>query len=656
MPGPGTPVRTRRWQKHKEARKARESAAPVARLAPASAEEILGKLDRYARDPEAFIEECLWVRHIDGGKLVPFKLTVGQRIVVRKIRWKLRQGLPVRAIVLKSRRQKISSLCQALAYWYTSTRAYVEGLTCADKNELTEEIFERGVKTFYDYDERKRIGVRPLTESSSKRELKFGNPDKRSRDEHPGLQSVLVVTSAESKEPGRGGTKHFIHGSEASYWPEDPPPWQAMGIALSNAPGTIAVLEATANGSGGFFYDTWKAARRGENEWFTVFLPWWLDPENVLAVSAEEKLGWEWIRTEEDDEEAYAKKWRLSLEQAKWRRQVIASPKCYRPGQSRYDVFRQEYPACEEEAWLAAGRNFFIPGKVDAWEKDPERGIRKPMLTARVVNDGDPLDDRGPGRITRVVPVLEPDVDGELAVWKPYDPLEEYLVVADPAEGIPGRDESCIGVLARNDFEFVSIYRTTSLSTRELAHIIALLGWFYDRAMVVVEANNHGGAVLQELLRIMYPKLWYHRDVTKPGETPSEKPGWVQSYALRMHALKLLEAESRQPFLSIHDRDFFDQARHFVWPTIPAGVKPPDNPRPGAMSGHRDDLILMVAMALGTHVNAALTKRKHPPPPKVNPGEALVPTPMNLSMKHLTEKRAKRQLHGRNLWGRGTRR
>ncbi|MGE5617462.1 MAG: hypothetical protein ACM3UX_00845 [Candidatus Woesearchaeota archaeon] len=651
----GSSARTARWKRNLDSRKGR-APAPVVRFAPMGERELMEKLDRYAEDPEAFIEECLWVRHIDGGKLVPFKLTVGQRILVRKVKWHLRLGKPVRIITLKSRRQRISSLCQALAYWFTSTRAYVEGLTCADKNELTEEIFERGVKTYYDHDERKRIGVRPLTESSSKRELKFGNPDKRTRDEHPGLQSVLVVTSAESKEPGRGGTKHFIHGSEASYWPEDPPPWQAMGIALSNAPGTIAIIEATANGSGGFFYETWKGALAGTNEWTPVFLPWWIDPANTVEVSSTARAEWEWVKTEEDDEEAYAAQYRLSYEQLAWRRQILASPKCYRPGQSRYDVFRQEYPACEEEAWLAAGRNFFIPGKVTAYEKDPTYGARKPLYTARVVNRGDPLDDRGPGRLTRVEPVLERDPDGELAVWAEKDDLEEYLVVADPAEGIAGRDESCIGVLARNDFKFVSIFRSTSMSTRELAHVVALLGWYYDKALVVVEANNHGGAVLQEISRILYPKLWYHRDVTKPGEMPGEKPGWVQSYALRMYALKLLEAETRDPALGIHDADFFDQARHFVWPTIPPGTKPPDNPRPGAMSGHRDDIVLMAAMALGAHVNAAVTKRKKAPPPVANPEESLRPEPMDLSMSQVTERRAKRQLRGGNLWGRGTRR
>lgn len=649
--------RWRRFQRHQTTLSASRAADQVVRLAPASEQELLDENERFAYDPEGFIEKCLWVRHIDGGKAVPFTLTVGQRIVVRKVRWHLRLGRPVRFIILKSRRQKISSLCQALSYWYTSTRAYVNGLTCADKNDLTEKIFEQGVKFYYDNDERRHFGIRPQTETASKRELKFGNPDRKTRGDQPGLQSLLAVTSAESKEPARGDTLHFVHASEASYWPEEPPPWQAIGIALSNTPDTVAIIEATANGSVGFFHDTWQAAKAGTNEYTPIFLPWWIDPENTLEVDAYERDHWEWVLNEEEDEQAYARRYRLTLEQLKWRRQTIASPKCYMPGRSRYEVFQQEYPACEEEAWLASSRNFFIPKSIKAWQEHPVKGAKKePLYRARVVNDGPPLDDRGPGHLFPVKPELEKDPDGELAVYHEFDPLEEYLVVLDPAEGIPGRDEHAIGVLARNAFHFAAIYRSTSLSTREIAHVAALLGWFYDRALLTVEANNHGGAVLQELGRILYPKLWYHRDVTKPGEEQGGKPGWVQSYALRMYALKLLEAESRTPLLGIEDPDFYAQARSFVWPAVKQGEKMPENPKPAAMAGHKDDLILMVSIALGVHVNSAICKRKKPPPPTSDPNEALRPAPMDLTMKQVNERHEKRRIRGKGLWGRGTRR
>lgn len=651
-----------RWHRHQNHQRALRQIADEdyeqeVRARKLTEDELEENIDRWYEDPEAFIEENLEVRHADGGRTVPFRLKTGQRILVRKVRWHLKCGRPVRILMLKSRRQWITTVCQALGYWYTSTRAFVEGLTVADKNDLVEEIFERGIKTFHRSDARKLHGIRPETEASNKRELKFGNPDPKTRDEHPGLQSVLAVTSAQADEPARGGTKHFVHGSEVPYWPEDPPPWQAIGIALSNAPGSIAILEGTANGAAGFFYDTWKLALRGKNEWTPIFLPWWLDPDNVLPLERGEAETWKWGHDYEtaDEEQKYAQRYRLSFEQLKWRRQIIASPKCYKPGRERIEIFRQEYPASEKEAWLSSSRNFFIPGKVDAWEEHPTKGAREPLFCARVVNEGPPLDDRGPGRQSVVKPVLEKDDDGEIAVWSNYDATEEYLVVCDPAEGLVGRDQSVIGVLARNAFDVVAMFRSTAYGTRELGQIAALLGWYFGRALVIVEANNQGGAVLQELVRLLYPRLWYHLDVTKPGSEPTDRPGWVQSHALRMYALKMLEAESRVHGLGLHDPEAFDQMRSFVWPTVKDGTVI-ENPKPKAMAGHFDDVVMMLAIMLGVHVNAPITKRRDLPKPPVNPESILVPEPMNLTMKQSIQKRDQRRIRGASLWGRGTRR
>jgi hypothetical protein len=620
---------------------------------------LLERADIWARDPETFIEENLQVRDIEGGRLVPFMLTIGQRIVVRRVRWRLQCGRPARLLILKSRRQRISSVSQALAYWYASTRAYVEALVCADVNDLTEEIFERNVMTYYRTDARREYDLRPQTETSSKRELKFGNPDRHGRDVHPGLQSLIVVTSAESKEPGRGGTKHFIHGSEVPYWPEEPPPWNAMGPSLSDAPDTVAILEGTANGATGLFFELWTQAVKKKNEWTPIFLAWWIDPRNRKPLEPGEREAWRWGTEHETaaEEEAYAKRWRLALEQAKWRRATIASAICYKPGVSRIDVFRQEYPAEWREAFLASSRNFFLIPKVDALERHPEKGARAPLYRARVVNEGPPLDDRGPGHLTPVKPIFEKDRQGELAVYHEFDKSEEYLVVVDPAEGIQGKDEHAIGVLARNAFHFAAIFRSQSLSTREIAHVAALLGWFYERALLVVEANNHGGAVLQELTRILYPRLWYHLDVTKPGSAPTEKPGWIQSSTTRMYALKLLESELRTQTLGIHEPDFFDQCRHFVWPKPRVtGMGAAAVPHPAAAVGHRDDLVLMASIALAVHVNAGIARRRDLPAAPADPNRPLYAEPIRTTSAQAYDRRQKRRIRGTSLWGRGTRR
>lgn len=618
---------------------------------------------RCLASPSFFTENCLHTMHIDTGRTVPFRLQPGQKMLFDVVEREL-PVRPVRVICLKSRRQLITTACQALGYWFTSTHDNVDGAIIAYKQDLTEEIFERGIKFFYEHDERRELGIRPKVRGSNKRELKFGESDAKARDAGDlGLNSVLRVTSADSKEPGRGGTKQFVHGSEVPYWPEDPPPWQSIGIALSNAIGTIAVLEGTANGQAGFFHETWIGAMKGLNEWTPLFLPWFIDPRNRVRLTPEEIARWTWGTEFEKAEEElqYAKRYGLTLEQLAWRRRTVRSPVCYKPGTERLDVFRQEYPADPDEAFLSSGKNFFLLRSVKDHETHPEKGARAPLAIGRIENEGPPLEDRGPGRRTPVKPVFVEDPAGELRIWARPDPLSEYLVVVDPAEGIEGRDQSVIGVLDRPAFDWVALFRSTRHSTRELAQIAALVGWWYGSgggkgdgaALLGVEQNNQGLAVLQELLRILYPRLWYHRDVTKPGSEPTDKAGWVQSNVLRMYALKLLESEVRASpvAMGLHEREAFEQMRTFVWPKPKAG-QVADVARPGAMAGKHDDIVLMLAIGLGIHVNAAITKRKQPPKPVADPNELLHPEPMNLRMGKTFERSEKRRIRPHGGWGR----
>jgi hypothetical protein len=80
-----------------------------------------------------------------------------------------------------------------------------------------------------------------------------------------------------------------------------------------------------------------------------------------------------------------------------------------------------------------------------------------------------------------------------------------------------------------------------------------------------------------------------------------------------------------------------------------------ENPKPRAMAGHFDDIVMMLAIMLGVHVNAPVTKRKDLPKQPVNPESILLPPPMDLTMKQSLKRQEKRRLRGKSLWGRGTR-
>jgi hypothetical protein len=232
---------------------------------------VLDFVRDYTLDPEFFIKTLLWVLPIDGGPAVPFTLNPGQKVVVDSLKAQMDAGEPMRAIVLKSRRQGISTLAEALVYWMASTRSNHSSLVIAHKNESASDLF-RMAKGFYDTDQRHRFpGLMPEIEASNESALRFNNPDKKARVANPGLNSSLVIGSAEGTGVARGKTLHSVHASEVAFWANSSI-WQGVGIALTNAPDTLGIMESTAEGVGNLFHKTWVAASKGKNEWMPVFL------------------------------------------------------------------------------------------------------------------------------------------------------------------------------------------------------------------------------------------------------------------------------------------------------------------------------------------------------------------------------------------------
>ncbi len=95
--------------------------------------------------------------------------------------------------------------------------------------------------------------VRPQTGKSNAKELAF-----------PLLDSGYKVGTAGTEGVGRSDTIQYFHGSEVAFWPNAEDHMAGVLQAVPNAAGTEVVLESTANGIGGLFYNMCKATERGE--------------------------------------------------------------------------------------------------------------------------------------------------------------------------------------------------------------------------------------------------------------------------------------------------------------------------------------------------------------------------------------------------------
>ena len=93
----------------------------------------------------------------------------------------------------------------------------------------------------------------------------------RRKSQRPGLRSKIRCATAGGKSIGRSSTLKNVHLSEYAFWPGDKES-TLLGImqAVPNLPGTMVIIESTANGFDAF-KSRWDAAVSGESDFVPVF-------------------------------------------------------------------------------------------------------------------------------------------------------------------------------------------------------------------------------------------------------------------------------------------------------------------------------------------------------------------------------------------------
>lgn len=346
----------------------------------------------------------------------------------------------------------------------------------------------------------------------------------------PGIDSEFRIASAGEANAGRALTVQNLHCSEVARWPGDAAETLA-GLRAALAPGGELVLESTPNGAYGCFHAEWQQADL--NGMVRHFFPWWLEPAYVGAAAAD-------LSAEELD---LVRRERLSVEQIGFRRELHR-----RFGAMRTQEFAEDAVSC----FRASGSCFFDVGTLDA-------------------------------RLTNLSPAWEFRRNSGLQVWLPPVPHRRYLVAADAAGGGSDGDFAAVQVIDRQTGVQCAELQAR-LNPRDLARAAAELAREYNGALLVVERNNHGAAVLAYLEREMAgsaaPVTLY--------EGADRMPGWLTDAASRPRMLAGLAALlSAEPGLFGSER-FLHECRSFV--TDARG-------RASAAPGTHDDLVMSMAIA-----------------------------------------------------------
>lgn len=229
-------------------------------------------------------------------------------------------------IILKARQMGFTTAIQAELFRLNITRT-ISSVTLSHEDETTQK-FRRMVQRFYDH-------FPVPAELSPAR--KYNNATIAT---YTDFDSEALIATAGNTKTGRGGTYTHVHGSEVAFWKD------AAGImaGLMQGGNPAIVLESTANGAQGYFYETVMEALDGNTEWRLHFFPWWWDPEYRLPLVPGEEIVYS------DDELDLVLAHGLTPEQIKWRRSKQRELK---------HLFIQEYPEDPTTCFLLSGGSYF---------------------------------------------------------------------------------------------------------------------------------------------------------------------------------------------------------------------------------------------------------------------------------------------------------
>ncbi len=424
-------------------------------------------------------------------------------------------------IVLKARQMGISTWVAARFFLSTITRPGTLTVQVAHTQEAAEEIFRMVHRFVENLPVDLKSGALNRSKSN-RRQLVFA-----------GLDSEYRVETAGDANAGRGLTIQNLHCSEVARWGANAAEVLASLRAAVPPDGEI-VLESTANGMGGCFYREWQKA--DETGYVRHFFPWWMDAGYRIGEKAADELLDGPLSA---DERRLVEKFGLDRAQIGFRRQAQ-----HNFGERAAEEFAEDPATC----FLASGAAVFDTAKIEA-------------------------------RMHVLDQAVESRENGRIQVWLPAARGRQYILGVDSAGGGSGGDYACVEVIDRaSGLQCAELYG--HYTPEELAAQAARLGREYNDALLVVERNNHGHAVLAMLERVeQYEPLFRNHRYA----------GWVTTVLTRPTMLERFGAILVANPELFHSRRLLEECRTFV--------RHADG-RIAACEGSHDDAIMATAMAL----------------------------------------------------------
>jgi len=537
-----------------------------------------------------FIENFVVIRDaFDGNRLIRMKLN--------DIQLHLLENLTGRDVIIKSRRQGLSTFFRAL-YFANAVVNSGRNMRIVPHDPDTEAQFRADLRSMY---ENLPQHLKPATKYFSESLIEFSDTLKGTINSRITTQSVQP--GHEGK--GRGQTITDLHLTEPPFWRGDAR--QAATALLEAASGGRAAVESTAFGID-WTYSVYSQGKRHEGGWTSFFFEWWWKRGYRVIGARIEKAGkGEYVMLQ--------------------------------PGEVLSDVW-QVPPVGIGEAERIEKRNRFDRAKLTDAEIEVCKSIlgflkAKAYVPARAPWYADDVAEYLAWRRAKIAEL--PGGEGQFRVEYPENDVDcfeqtgrpvimaahlkvtcaaseaieghEYLIGCDTSLGHETGDWSAIEILdltTGRQAHSEKLKRSPDL----VAYRLQELHEQYNHAIVAVERNNTGIATIRELQRLIGEEFIFRyldralQRKVEDGELTADEAFELAEFGLPTTAANKadyaieLERAIRTGEVGLSSEAWCEEARTVVWF---------DNGKWGAMSGYHDDQF--IALALANYVRVKLLGR-----------------------------------------------
>ena len=523
----------------------------------------------YQRNPFQLIRDGILKIKTKAGTYESFLPNPIQSKLLDQIEADYGSGRPIRYRILKARQEGVSTVVEAVLFVLAAFRSDQNALILADDLKGANYLFDMS-KLYHQSVKEYAPSFIPDLKQSNEKGLKF-----------EANRSQIIIETGDNREAGRKYTFRIVHVSEAAFIPAMGEIMTGLLQSVPDTKGTVVILETTANGVGGYFYDAWSQPESEYSVWRNIFYAWFDNPEYSMRVEDEQRLlttlGNDPRYNEFEGEEIELKnKYKCTNDQINWRRFAITN-KC----DGNLDKFHQEYPAYPEQAFLVSGRPVFnikMLSKMRMVAHEPEI-----IGYLRLEDENKPKD----AKIT-----IEKNDRGYLKIYQSPIAGRNYVIGGDSMKGRISNeskretDKASMQVMDVRTLEQVAVWE--GKIDADLFGVEAVkLARHYNNAFIGIELND-GIATVARIKQIGYWNIYCRTSIDKLMDTATNQLGWWTDAKSKLLMIGELAKFIREWLGNIHDKQTISELMSYVYD---------DDGSMNAVDGCHDDHVVSLAIA-----------------------------------------------------------